>query len=134
MEINTKKVITYWIETAEHNYKTSNFLLKGKRYPECLFFCHLMIEKILKASVVKETKTHAPYTHNLAVLAKLAKIKLSKQQLINLTTITEFNIAGRYNEYKYNFYKKSSKIYTEKYFQISKNLYLWLKDQFLLKK
>lgn len=100
--MNTKKVINYWIVTAEHNYKTAKFLLKGKRYPECLFFCHLMTEKILKALIVQRTKTHAPHTHKLVDLAKLAKIDLSPKQIDHLTTITEFNIAARYNEIKFN--------------------------------
>ncbi len=54
-----------------------------------------MMEKILKALVVKETKTHAPYIHKLVDLAKSAKIDLSLEQIENLTTITEFNIAAR---------------------------------------
>ncbi|MFH1192263.1 MAG: HEPN domain-containing protein [bacterium] len=131
--INVEKIIEHWLETAEHNLGTAEFLLQGKRYPECLFFCHLALEKVLKALVVQERKEHAPYIHNLVALAKLAKIKLSPKQVDELTTITEFNIAGRYNEVKYNFYKKSTKAYTEKYFKITKETYLWLK-KFLQKK
>lgn len=129
MTINTKEVIKYWVASAEDDYGTANFLFKGKRYPQCLFFCHLMIEKILKALVVQETKTHAPYTHKLVDLAKLAKIDLSPQRIDDLTTITEFNIAARYNEIKFKFYKMCTEEYTEKYFLISEKLYLWLKKQ-----
>lgn len=134
MAINFKKVIKYWLATAEHNYETAKFLLKGRRYPECLFFCHLMIEKVLKALIVHRTKTHAPYTHKLVDLAKLAKIDLSPKQINDLTIITGFNIAARYNEIKFGFYKKCTKVYTEKYFSISKKLYLWLKKQLSPKK
>ena len=129
MALNTKKVIKYWLTTAEHNYRTAKFLLEGRRYPESLFFCHLMIEKVLKALIVHRTKTHAPYTHKLVDLAKLAKIDLSPKQIDALTTITEFNIAARYNEIKFGFYKRCTKTYTEKYFSISEELYLWLKKQ-----
>ena len=132
--INIKKVIKYWLTTAEHNYGTAKFLLKGERHPECLFFCHLMIEKNLKALIVQRTKTHAPYTHKLVDLARLAKIDLSTEQIDALTIITEFNIAARYNEFKFDFYKRCTKAYTKKYFLISKKLYLWLKKQFSLKK
>lgn len=134
MTINTKKVIEYWLITAEHNYGTAKFLFKGKRYPECLFFCHLMIEKTLKALVIYQTRTHAPHIHKLVDLAKFAKLDLSSNQINDLTTITEFNIAARYNGIKFSFYKKCTKTYTEKYFLISKKLYLWLKKQFCLKK
>lgn len=129
MAINAKKIIDYWLTTAEHNYQTAKFLFKGGRYPECLFFCHLTIEKILKALVVKQTKSHAPYTHKLVRLASLVNIKLNAEQLENLTTITEFNLAARYYEIKFNFYKKCTKPYTEKYFLISQKLYLWLRKK-----
>lgn len=134
MTINTKKVVEYWFTTAAHNYETAKFLLKGKRYPECLFFCHLMIEKVLKALIVQKTKTHALYTHKLVDLVKFAKIDLSPEQIEDLTTITGFNIAARYNEVKFEAYKRFTKKYTEKYFLISKKLYLWLKKQVSLKK
>src|SRR3989338_949864 len=129
MGINIKEVINYWFKGAERNYETANYLYQGRRYADCLFFCHLMLEKILKALVVKKTKSHAPYTHKLVDLAKLVKIKLTKEQINYLTEITEFNIAARYNAYKFDFYKRSNRAYTEKYFKISKDLYLWLKKQ-----
>ncbi len=128
-KINIKKVVNYWTDSAEDNYQTAGYLLKGERYPDCLFFCHLAMEKILKALVVKETKTHAPYIHKLVDLAKLSKIYLSLGQTENLTTITEFNIAARYDAIKYNFRKKATKEYAEKYFLISEKLYLWLKEK-----
>ena len=87
-KINTEKLIDYWRKSAEKDHETAEYLLEGKKYSACLFFCHLMIEKILKALVVKETKTHSPYTHKLVDLAKLAKIKLNKRQINNLTTET----------------------------------------------
>jgi len=122
--IKIKRVISYWLTSAEHNYGTAKFLLKGKRYPECLFFCHLMIEKVLKALVVQEIKTHAPYTHKLVDLAKLAKVNLSPEKINDLTMITGFNIAARYNEVKFDFYKKCTKSYAGKYFTVSEKLYL----------
>ena len=125
---NNQKIINYWLATAEHNYGTAKLLLRGKRYPECLFFCHLMIEKILKTIVAQRTKTQAPFTHKLVDLAKLAKIELDAKQIDDLTTITEFNIASRYYEVKYNFYKKCTSSYTKKYFVICEKIYLWLKE------
>jgi HEPN domain-containing protein len=75
-KINTKKVIKYWLESSKQNFETAKFLFKGKKYSDSLFFCHLMLEKILKALVVQKTKTHAPYTHQLVDLAKIAKIQI----------------------------------------------------------
>ncbi len=123
-KINIQKVTNYWNKTAQHDFETAEFLFKGRKYPECLFFCHLMIEKTLKALVVGRTKTHAPYTHQLVDLAKIAKIDLTEKQIDYLTEITQFNIAARYDGYKFDFYKRCTKNYTEKYFKISKKLYL----------
>ena len=64
-----KKLVKYWLKTAEHDYETMEGLFKIKRYADCLFYAHITLEKILKASVVKQTKEDARYTHNLVVLA-----------------------------------------------------------------
>jgi len=128
--IKTKQVIEYWRNGAQRSFSTAKYLYEGKKYSDCLFFCHLTLEKILKGLVVERTKTHAPYIHKLVDLAKIAKVKLNKEQLDYLSRITEFNIVGRYDAFKYAFYKKCDKKYTEKYFNISKELYLWLKKEY----
>ena len=56
-KINFKKVVDFWNESAQNNFETAEFLFNGKKYADCLFFCHLAIEKALKGLVVKETKT-----------------------------------------------------------------------------
>ena len=129
-KINIKKVVEYWQKGAKRNFDTAQFLYEGKRYSDCLFFCHLTLEKILKGLVVEHTRTHAPYIHKLVDLAKIAEIKLSQEQIECLTEITGFNIAGRYDAIKFGFYKRCDKGYTKDYFNISKNLYLWLKGQY----
>lgn len=128
-KIKTKLVIEHWAKTAQRSFGTAKFLFQGKRYPESLFFCHLTIEKILKALVVKKTKTHAPHIHQLVKLSQLAQIKLSPEQIDQLTTITEFNIAARYNEAKFDFFQRATKTYTEKYLVLTKKIYSWFKKQ-----
>ncbi len=125
--------INYWKKSAERNWATVLSLFKTKHYDACLFFCHLTIEKLLKGLVVEYTKKPAPYTHYLEELAKLIKLDLTKEQINNLKIITNFNIAGRYDDAKFAFYKKCTKKYTEKYFKICEELYLCLKKQYLKK-
>lgn len=60
-------------------------------------------------------------------LATRAKIKLSDEQTADLTTITEFNVAGRYLDYKLRFRKISTPQYTKKWFSTIKQYTLWLK-------
>lgn len=67
-EFNIKKTIEYWKEGAKYNLETAETLLRGNRYPYALFFGHFALEKVLKALAVKETKTHASYTHSLPLL------------------------------------------------------------------
>lgn len=125
--MNTKKVIKYWRESAQGDFEVAKSLFKLKHYAPCLFFCHLALEKILKGLVIKQIKTHAPYTHDLVYLAELANLDLDSKQRKNLEEITKFNIKARYDSVKIKFYKTCTKSYTQKYFKISNDFYLWLK-------
>ena len=98
---NLQKQIQYWKDSSRRDWKTAEALFfKAKRYDACLFFCHLSLEKILKWLVVIKIKKSAPYTHDLAKLANLAGLKLTKDQLDNLKIINSFNISGRYDDAK----------------------------------
>ena len=116
----------FWVKSAAEDLKTAQSLFVSKRYHHCLFFCHLFIEKILKALVVKKTKKPSPYDHNLLRLAELSGIAFAQDQLDALTEIKTFNIGGRYDDYKFSFYKKATRVYAEKYLTKSLQLYLWL--------
>jgi HEPN domain-containing protein len=130
---NIEKQIDYWKKSSARNLETAQSLFKLKHYDACLFFCHLALEKILKGLIAEYTNEPAPYIHDLENLALIAKLSISKEQKENLKTVTRFNVGGRYDNEKLNFYKVCTKEYTEKYFNISKELYLWLKKQYLKK-
>ena len=123
--ITNKQLINYWLKTAEHDYDTMLALFKSKRYSDSLFFGHIVLEKILKALVVKKTKKQAKYTHNLLILLKKAGMKniFTKKDIKLLGIVNDFNLRTRYPDYKLKFYKKATKIYTEKYLFCIKNLY-----------
>ena len=59
---------------------------------------HLALEKILKALVVKATKTHAPITHSLPYLAEKTGLVIPESILIQLREFMEFQIEARYPE------------------------------------
>lgn len=128
-KINKKDLVNYWIKSSEEDLKTADSLFLSKRYHHCLFFCHLFIEKILKALIVKESGKQAPYGHKLFQLAKLINIVFSDEQLDLLDEVTAFNIEARYNDYKFQFYKKADRAYSKSYFEKSKRLYLWLRKK-----
>ena len=100
-----KTNIEYWEKSAERSWKTAKGLFDIKRYDACLFFCHLTLEKMLKGLVIQKTKKPAPHIHRLDRLSSLANLKLTDNQLKNLKIISGFNIAGRYDNVKFNFYK-----------------------------
>jgi hypothetical protein len=90
----------------------------------------LVLEKLLKALIVKKNnKLYSPI-HSLTKLAEQIKIKLSEEQIIDFKEISSYNIEARYDDIKFSFYKKASKEYTEKWFNKIKKYYLWLKNQF----
>lgn len=128
-EQQIKNLIDYWLRSSDENLKTAETLFPAGRNTHCLFFCHLAIENMLKALVVKTTNTHVPYTHDLVSLAQLTGISFSNEQLEDLKEINTFNIKARYDDYRFEFYKKATKDYTEDYFIKTRELYLWLKRQ-----
>lgn len=128
-----EKTVAYLEESAERDWKMAQKLFRSKDYSYCLFFCHLALEKLIKSVLVAKTDKAAPFTHNLARLAERAEIPLNKTTEENLVEISDFNVAGRYDDEKFAFYKKCTKPYTEKYFNITKDLILWLKKDYLKK-
>jgi len=81
-----RNTIAYWEEAAVHDYKTMEVLFETKRYSDSLFYAHIVLEKILKALIVRQTRKHAEYTHNLMKLAEDAGLVLTKeeQDLLNI--------------------------------------------------
>jgi len=88
-------------------------LFKIKRYLDCLFFGHIVLEKVLKGLVAKNTSKEAPYIHDLVRLQELAKMQLDKDDLKFLKEVNNFNIRVRYPDYKLRFYKICTKEFTE---------------------
>ncbi len=128
-----EKTIAYYYNSAERDWKVAQKLFRGKDYAYSLFFCHLSIEKLLKAIIVKKTDKAAPFMHNLTKLAEVAGLPVDKDIAGSLDEITDFNIAARYDDEKHAFYKKATKQFSEKYFKISEKIYVWLKENYLKK-
>ncbi|MFH0938538.1 MAG: HEPN domain-containing protein [Planctomycetota bacterium] len=89
----------------------------------------MIIEKLLKAYYVKTVDDNPPCTHQLLRLAEKIDLLLTEEQRDALLLITTFNINVRYPDYKYEFYNKCTKEYTEINITKIKELHLWLKWQ-----
>lgn len=113
----------YWQKSAEHDFETVFFLYKNKRYSDSLFFGHIVLEKILKALVVKKIKIEPPKMHDLVKLEELAELNSDNETRILLKEINVFNIRSRYPDYKFRFYKSCTKEFTKKYLDKIRELY-----------
>ena len=97
--IDLEKQIAYWKNGANSNIETATFLIEGNKTVEGLFFCHLAMEKILKAHFVKQNLVLAPKSHKLQYLSEKAAIDLSEEQKDFFGVLMQFQIEGRYPEF-----------------------------------
>lgn len=121
--ISVKQSIEYWKKTAARDFDTMRGLMRLRRYPETLFFGHIILEKILKAHVVRKTKMQAPYIHDLVRLHDIAILNFSEDSIRLLEEVNDFNIRARYPEQKLIFYKRCTKSFTERYLDAITLLY-----------
>ena len=79
---------------------------KIKQYVYELFFAHLVLEKLCKAHWVKDNKENdPPEIHNLVRLAEQTKFNLSEDDMNFLRKMNDFQLQGRYPDYKQNIYR-----------------------------
>ena len=127
-KIDVEKIYNHWVTTSDNDYNTMIHLFEVKDYHWALFIGHIVIEKLLKAKIVRLTSEHSPFTHDLRRLAKLSKIESQNNHLGWLDTITTFNLNARYDSYKQAFYEKCTQEFTSEWISNSKELRLWIKQ------
>jgi HEPN domain-containing protein len=97
--INIGNQIEYWRNTAENDLDTASILVTSGKYIEGIFFCHLCIEKIVKALIAKQTEKIPPKSHDLFYLADMAKIEITEPQSDFMQILMKYQLEGRYPEY-----------------------------------
>ena len=128
-KINIDNIFNHWLETSDNDFNTMTHLYNSKDYHWALFIGHLVIEKLLKALIVKQIQNHAPFTHDLRRLAKITKINFNKEHILWLDVITTFNLNARYDNYKKDFYKKCTPEFTSVWFSNINALRKWIKTK-----
>ena len=121
--IDVQKQIEYWKVGAFDDFESAKVLIDKNRLLHCLFFCHLVIEKIIKAHVVKQTKDLAPRSHNLIYLSERAKLNLSEENEIFLGILMKYQLQGRYPDYNPVIPDKAKVI---QYMNETNSLLIWL--------
>lgn len=131
---NIKKLIDYYYKSSLHDYETMLALFKSKRYSDSLFFGHIVLEKILKALIIKNKNKNPEYVHNLLILAENAGVELGEGEKDLLAGVNSFNVRARYPDIKLKFYKLCTKDYTTKYLKKIKRFYQFLCQEIKQKK
>lgn len=124
--INIEKQIDYWFKSAFDDLETAKILIVNRRYLQGLFFCHLVIEKAIKAIVVKNTAEIAPRSHNLLYLSELAGLSYNEDDENFLGILMKYQLQGRYPDYN-PLIPNEEKVNV--YLFKTENLFLWLKQR-----
>jgi len=121
---NIPKQIAYWKESADDDIETAEILIEKGKFVHGLFFCHLSIEKIIKALVVKETEEIPPRSHDVFYLVKKANITIPEDKQIISQILMKYQLEGRYPEY---FPSKPQPDSAKKYLLETQKLLRWFK-------
>lgn len=124
--MDIQRVIRSWRESAAKDWEVAQSLFKLKHYAFSLFVAHLVLEKVLKAIVLKRTKQLAPQIHDLRRLAEMAKLNLTEQQRNDFDVISTFNVRARYDDAKRTFHQKATHAYATQYLKTCEEMYQWL--------
>jgi len=121
--LNIEKQLEYWISSAKSDLEAAELLIRESRYIQGLFFCHLVIEKALKAHVVKVTGQIPPKTHNLIYLLELSDIDIGDNNEDLLGILMKYQLEGRYPDYNSVIPTKEK---VSEYFNRTKELLTWI--------
>ena len=125
-----KEHIDYWIKTAEDDWEATNSLLEAKKYVQCLFFAHLVLEKWCKAHWVKDNENdYPPKTHNLVRLVQATELDLDDDDLIFLEQFNDFQLEGRYPDYLFTIQKRCTLPYTKMLLDRVKTIKICLQEK-----
>lgn len=125
--IDKDRIVSYWIESSDKDFKTMIDLFETKNNSWSLFIGHLVVEKLLKALYVKQKNEYPPLIHDLRRLCEKAEIELELEQKIMLDSISRFNINARYDDYKQSFYLLCTDGFTSEWIENIKTSRIWIK-------
>ena len=127
--IDIEKLISYWIESSDQDFKTAIDLVTTGNYHWSLFIGHLVIEKLLKALYIKKIGQFPPMIHDLRRLCDKAGVLLNREQVITLDTISRFNVNARYDDYKQSFYLLCTESFSAEWLNNIKEIRQWIKQK-----
>ncbi len=124
--IDIQRQIEYWQNGALDDFESAKILISNNRILHGLFLCHLVVEKSIKALVVKATNEIAPRSHNLIFLSELAKLEFEEDDEIFLGILMKYQLQGRYPDYNPVL---PDKIKVSEYLMKTEKIMTWLQSK-----
>ena len=108
-----EQYIDYWIDTAQYDWTGAEEAFNAKRYVHCLFWAHLVLEKLAKAHWVRTHQDNIPpKIHNIVRLLEQSDIDLGEDKMKFLEMFNRFQLSARYPDYINDMYRICTKDYT----------------------
>ena len=121
--MNIERNIGYWTKGAQDDLETAVLLIQNHRILHGLFWCHLVIEKLIKAHIVKTTGNYPPKTHNLFWLLEKTNIEINDHEKDFFGILSKYQLEGRYPEYEPEIPAYETAL---NYLQETTTIYKWL--------
>ncbi len=119
---------------SEYDVGTAHFMLDSGRYIYVVFFCHLALEKMLKAHVTEVTQSIAPKTHDLLYLVKKSGLNPPQSYLELIGKVNNASIPTRYPDDLQRMLKQYPKAVVQEYLRQTEEVLGWLKQHSNLQK
>ena len=133
--MDKKEKYEHWLNAAENDMNTAEFMFESNRYSYVTFMCQQAIEKIAKGIYVYTFDKEAKYTHNINVVLQDIESIVNSEDYQNyevlFSDLTSFYIVGRYDVYKNEISVDLNKINTKEILDKSKEAFEWLKSQMI---
>ncbi len=123
--------VRYWLDIADYDLETARAMLQTGRYLYVGFMCHQVIEKALKAVIVK-AGVEPPRIHALSRLAERAGVlgSLSAEQRDVLDTLDPLNVQARYPDEKLRLSGLLTADRCRRLIAQTEDLYQWIRATF----
>ena len=121
----------YWLDLCEDDLLTAESLLKSDRFLHMGFFCHMIVEKALKAVIADKTNEMPPKIHDLLRLATYSGAfdDLSEEQLSLIDRLKPLQIEARYPEHKERIAKTLTPKYCKQILTETEGFLCWIKQR-----
>ena len=124
--------IDYWVRSADDDWEAVESLFEARKNIQCLFFAHLVLEKMLKAHWVQDNEGDIPpRTYNLVRLEDATQLGLDESDVLFLEEFNDFQLEGRYPDYLFEISRWCTSDITKDLLEKTKSLIRCLHEKML---